>query len=43
MKRIILKTNNDYFEFFNKYKDQINIYMINFTKAGKIRVFYDIM
>lgn len=43
MKKIICKTNESYFNFINKYKEQINVYMINFTKTMQIRVFYDIM
>ena len=43
MKKVILKTNREYFDFINKYKNQINIYMVNFTKTMQIRVFYDIM
>lgn len=43
MKKILLKDNKDYFNFINKYKDQINVYAVNFTKTWKIRVFYDIM
>lgn len=43
MKRIIFKTNKEYFDFFNKYKNQIEIYSLNFTKTMKIRLFYDIM
>lgn len=43
MKKIICKTNKSYFDFINKYKEQINVYMINFTKTMQIRVFYDII
>lgn len=43
MKKVTLKTNKEYFDFINKYKNQINIYMVNFTKTMQIRVFYDIM
>ena len=43
MKKLLLKTNKEYFDFINKYKDQINIYEVSFTKKMKIRVFYDIM
>ena len=43
MKKVILKTNKEYFDFINKYKRQIEIYQINFTKTMQIRVFYDIM
>lgn len=43
MKKIILKNNESYFKFLNKYKNQINVYMVNFTKTMQIRVFYDII
>lgn len=43
MKKIILKKNEDYFNFINNYKEQIIVYMVNFTKTMQIRVFYDIM
>lgn len=43
MKKVILKTNSEYFDFINKYKNQIEIYEVNFTKTMRIRVFYDIM
>ena len=43
MRKIIFKTNNDYFTFFNKYKERLIIYEINFTKTMQIRLFYDIM
>lgn len=43
MKKIICKTNKSYFDFINKYKGQVEIYMVNFTKTMQIRVFYDIM
>lgn len=43
MKKVILKTNREYFDFINKYKNQIEIYEVNFTKTMRIRVFYDIM
>lgn len=43
MKRIIFKTNNDYLEFINKYKEQIEVYSLSFTKKRQIRLFYDIM
>ena len=43
MRKIIFNTNTDYFTFYNKYKDMIKIYSINFTKTMKIRLFYDIM
>ena len=43
MKKIILKTNEDYFDLLNKYKEQIIIYEVTFTKSKKIRVIYDII
>ena len=43
MKKILFKENKDYFDFFNKYREQITIYKLDFTKKWKIRVFYDIM
>lgn len=43
MKKIIFKTNEEYFKFIEKYKGQINVYLVNFTKTMKIRLFYDIM
>ena len=43
MKRIILKTNEDYFKFLEKYKNQLKIYSLSFTKTRLIRLFYDIM
>lgn len=43
MKRIRLRTNEEYFNFLNKYKNQIEIYSVSFTKTMQIRVFYDIM
>lgn len=43
MKKVILKSNQDYFELLNKYKEQIIIYEVSFTKTMKIRVIYDII
>lgn len=43
MRKIIFNTNEDYFKFFNRYKDKLTIYALNFTKTMKIRLFYDIM
>ena len=43
MKKIIFKTNNDYLYFYNKYKDNIIVYSLDFTKKMQIRLFYDIM
>ena len=43
MKKIIFNKNEDYFKFYNRHKEQITIYYINFTKTMKIRLFYDIM
>lgn len=43
MKKIIFKTNDDYFKFFNKFKDNIIVYSLDFTKKMQIRLFYDIM
>lgn len=43
MKKIILKTNEDYFNFLEKYKEQIEIIKLEFTKTMQIRLFYDIM
>lgn len=43
MKRILFKTNKDYFDFINKFKEQINVYEVSFTKKMKIRLFYDII
>lgn len=43
MRKIIFKTNKDYLEFYNKYKDKLSIYSLSFTKTMKIRLFYDIM
>lgn len=43
MRKIIFKTNKDYLEFYNKYKDKLTIYSLSFTKTMKIRLFYDIM
>ena len=43
MKKIILKTNEDYFKFLDMYKEQIKIYSLTFTKTRLIRLFYDIM
>ena len=43
MRKIIFNTNDEYFTFYNKYKEMLKIYTINFTKTMKIRLFYDIM
>lgn len=43
MKKIILKNNKEYFDFLNKYKGQIEIFKLEFTKTMQIRLFYDIM
>lgn len=43
MKKIIFNSNIDYLKFYNKYKEQIEIYSLSFTKTMKIRLFYDIM
>lgn len=43
MKKKIFKTNKEYLEFFTKYKEQLIIYQLNFTKTMQIRLFYDIM
>lgn len=43
MKKIIFKTNEAYLDFINKYKEQIEVYYISFTKTRQIRLFYDIM
>lgn len=43
MKKKIFKTNKDYFDFINKYKAQIEVYRVDFTKTMQIRLFYDIM
>lgn len=43
MKRKYFRSNNDYFEFINKYKNNIEIYELRFTKTRLIRLSYDIM
>lgn len=43
IKKILIKTNDEYFDFIRRYKEQIHIYEVSFTKTGKIRLFYDIM
>lgn len=43
MKKLILKTNEDYFNFLEKYKEQIEIIKLEFTKTMQIRLFYDII
>ena len=43
MKKIIFKENVDYFKFYNRYKDKLIVYGLNFTKTMQIRLFYDIM
>jgi hypothetical protein len=43
MRKKIFKTNKEYLDFFAKYKEQIKIYQLNFTKTMQIRLFYDIM
>lgn len=43
MKKIIFKNNKDYFDFYNKHKEQITVYSLSFTKTMQIRLFYDIM
>ncbi len=43
MKRKYFRSNNDYFEFINKYKNDIEIYELTFTKTRLIRLSYDIM
>lgn len=43
MRKIIFKTNDEYLSFFNRYKERILVYSLNFTKTMKIRLFYDIM
>lgn len=43
MKKLIFKSNSKYLEFINKYREQIIVYELNFTKIGNIRLFYDIM
>ncbi len=43
MKKIKFKNNENYFDFINKYKDNIHVYMITFTRTMQINLFYDIM
>ena len=43
MKKLIFKNNNKYLEFINRYREQITVYKLDFTKVGNIRLFYDIM
>lgn len=43
MKRKYFRSNKDYFEFINKYKEHIEIYELTFTKTRLIRLSYDIM
>ena len=43
MKKITFKTNEEYFKFYNQFKDNIKIYEVKLTKTMKIRLFYDIM
>lgn len=43
MRRKYFKTNRDYFNFINKYKETINIYELTYTKTRLIRLSYDIM
>ena len=43
MKRKYFRSNKDYFEFINKYKNNIEIYELRFTKTRLIRLSYDIM
>ena len=43
MKKLILKTNEEYFNFINRYREQLTVYEVYYTKTGKIRIFYDII
>ena len=43
MRKIIFKENKDYLDFYNKYKDKIIVYSLDFIKKMQIRLFYDIM
>lgn len=43
MKKIIFKSNDDYFKFYNQFKDNIQIFQLKFTKTMKIQLFYDII
>ena len=43
MRRKYFRFNNEYFEFINKYKNEIEIYELTFTKTRLIRLSYDIM
>lgn len=43
MKRKYFRSNKDYFEFINKYKETIEIHELTFTKTRLIRLSYDIM
>lgn len=43
MRKITFKTNDDYLYFYNKYKDKIIVYSLDFTKKMQFRLFYDIM
>lgn len=43
MRKITFKTNDDYLYFYNKYKDKIIVYSLDFTKKMQIRLFYDIL
>lgn len=43
MRRKYFKTNRDYFNFINKYKETLEIYELTFTKTRLIRLSYDIM
>lgn len=43
MRRKYFRTNKSYFEFINKYKENIEIYELTFTKTRLIRLSYDIM
>lgn len=43
MRRLLFKTNKEYFDFINNYKEQIRVYEVYYTKTGKIRLFYDII
>lgn len=43
MRKIYFKTNEDYFRFYNKHKEHLKIYSLDYTKTMKIHLFYDIM
>ena len=43
MRKIIFNNNEEYFKFYNRYKEKLEVYYLNFTKTMKIRLFYDIM